>query len=276
MAQPHPSITQALTAAIANYSEDLADDVTQNVALLRWLKKRGNTRTFDGGVSIYENVLFGEAAAQGWYSGAEVLSTADGDVMTTADYAFKQFYTNITLSGRETIENAGKSRKHDLLKGKLDSAEATMTNAIGEALYYSNTESGGKAIGGLQHLVSDSPSTPTVGGIDASVATNAFWRNYVFDFSVNSLTPGSSTILTALNTAFLNTNRANEMVDVVLGGTTYFQYFEASLQANQRYMDPEQGKVGFKGYMYKDALVMHDPHCSATRMYGLNESVTVH
>ena len=270
MAQPNSSITQALTAAIANYADQLADDVTANVALLRWLKRKGNTRTFDGGVSIYENVLFGEVAAQGWYSGAEVLSTADSDVMTTADYAFKQFYANVTLSGREQIENAGKSRKHDLLDGKLKAAEATMTNSIGEALFYSNTENGGKAIGGLQHLVSDSPSTPTVGNIDASQSANAFWRNYAFDFSANSLTPGSSTILTALNTSFLNTNRGNDIVDLVLGGTTYFQYFEGALQVNQRFHDPEKGKVGFKGYMYKDALVMHDPFCSATRMYGLN------
>lgn len=270
MAQPNSTYTQALSAAIANYAPQLADDVTANVALLRWLKKKGNTRTFDGGVEITEQVLFGEVAAQGWYNGAEVLSTSDSDVLTTANYAFKQFYANITLSGRETIENAGKSRKHDLLDAKLKAAEATMTNNIGEALFYSNTENGGKAIGGLQHLVSDSPSTPTVGGINASTSSNAYWRNYAFGFGANSLTAGASTILTALNTSFLNTNRGNEMVDLVLGGTTYFQYFEASLQANQRHMDPEQGKVGFKGYMYKDALVMHDPFCSATRMYGLN------
>jgi hypothetical protein len=270
MPQPNSGITQALTAAIANYAPQLADDVTANIPLLTWLKKRGNTRTFDGGVEIYENVLFGEVAAQGWYSGAEVLSTADSDVMTTANYAFKQFYANVTLSGRETIENAGKSRKHDLLNGKLEAAEATMTNNIGAALFYSNTENGGKAIGGLQHLVSDSPSSPTVGGIVASDASNAFWRNYVFDFSANSLTAGASTILTALNTSFLNTNRGNEKVDLVLGGTTYFQYFESSLQANQRFTDAEMGQAGFSNYKYKSAVVLHDPNCSATRMYGLN------
>ncbi len=270
MAQPNSSITQALTAAIANYAPQLADDVTANVATLRWLKRKGNTRTFDGGVEIYENVLFGEVAAQGWYNGAETQSTADSDVMTTANYAFKQFYANVTLSGREQIENSGKSRKHDLLDGKLKAAEATMTNAVGEAIFYSNTENGGKAIGGYQHLVSDSPSTPTVGGIDASQTANAFWRNYAFDFSDNTLTPSSSTILTALNTSFLNTNRGNDIVDLVLGGTTYFQYFEGALQVNQRFMDPDEGRVGFKGYKYKDALVMHDPFCSATRMYGLN------
>lgn len=271
MTQPNASITQALAAATENYAKGrLKDDVTNNVPLLKWLQKKGNERPFDGGVEIDESVLFGEVAAQGWYNGAETLSTADSDVLTTARYAFKQFYTNITLSGREQIENSGMSRKQDLLKAKLKAAKSTMINVLGAALYYSNTENGGKAIGGLQHLISDSPSTPTVGGIDASDANNAFWRNYLFSFSGNSLTPGASTIKTALNTAFLNTNRNSEMVDLVIGGTTYFEYFQASLQDQQRFTSPDKGEVGFRSYQYNSATVMHDPNCSATRMYGLN------
>lgn len=276
MTTPNSTYTQALSAAIANYAPTIADNVLNNNPLLMYLKKRGNSRPFDGGVEITEQVLFAETAANGWYTGAEIQSTSDRDVLTSANFAFKQFYTNVTLSGREEIENSGKSKMHDLLNAKLDAADATMQNAIGTALFYSNTENGGKSIGGLQHLVSDSPSTPVVGSIDASSADNAYWRNYAFDFSDNSLTPGSSTILTALNTSFLNTNRGTEKVDLVLGGTTYFQYFEGALQANQRFMDPEMGKVGFEAYRYKSAMVMHDPNCSATRMYGLNTKYIFH
>jgi hypothetical protein len=92
----------------------------------------------------------------------------------------------------------------------------------------------------------------------------------VFDFSNNSLTASSSTILQALNLSFLNTNRGNEMVDLVFAGDTYFGYFEAALQANQRFMSEEKAVAGFKAYAYKSAQVIHDPHCSSTRMYGLN------
>ncbi len=235
-----------------------------------YLKKKGNTKPANGGAEILENILFAEAAAGGWYSGSEVLSTADGDVLTTANFSWKQAYALITMNGLEITQNKGKAKMHSLVDGKLSAADARMQNQVGAALFYSNTENGGKAFGGLQHLIADDPTTGTVGGIDSSVATNTWWRNYVFDFSVNSLTPGSSTILTALNTSFLNTNRGTEKVDLVLGGTTYFSYFEGALQANQRFMDADLGKAGFEAYRYKTAMVMHDPNCSATRMYGIN------
>ena len=229
MSQPSSVYNQLLSVSTANYSPTLEDNITNNNALLTFLKKKGNYKTADGGVEILQNILFAEAAAGGWYDGAEVLSTSDQDVMTTAAFAWKQHYALITMSGKEIVQNAGKSRMHSLIDGKLHAADARMQNGIGAALFFANTESGGKAIGGLQHLIADDPTTGVVGGIDPNVATNAWWRNYVFDYSANSLTAGSSTILTALNTSFLNTNRGTEKVDLVLGGTTYFGHFEGAL-----------------------------------------------
>ena len=267
MAIPNSTYTQALTASIANYRDVLADAITANNAFLTYLRKQGNTDPFDGGNEILENVLY-NTATNGWYSGAEILSTADADVLTSANYAIKQFYANVTMSGLEIIQNSGKERMFKLIDGKLQAAKAALANGIGASLFYSNTENSGKSIGGLQFLVSDTPTGVTVGGISSTA--QAFWRNYSFSFSTNSLTAGSSTILTALNTSFLNTNRGTEKVDLVLAGTTYFGYFEGALQANQRFMDAKMAEVGFEAYRYKTAMVMFDPNCSATRMYGLN------
>lgn len=270
MATPNSAYSQVLTASIANYSSTLEDNITGNNALLMYLKKRGNTKPADGGAEILENILFAEAANGGWYSGSEVLGTADSDVLTTANFAWKQHYALITMNGLEITQNKGKAKMHSLIEGKLSAADAKMQNGIGASLAYSNTEFSGKAIGGMQHLIADSPATGTVGGINAADASNSWWRNYSFSFATATLTPGASTILTALNTSFLNTNRGTEKVDLVLGGTTYFGYFEGALQANQRFMDAELGKAGFEAYRYKTAMVMHDPNFSATRMYGLN------
>lgn len=264
---PNSNITQALSTAVANYSDKLYDNVTNQIALLRFLKQRGNVKTFDGGPKIYENVIYNEATG-GWYSGAEVLSTADRDMMTTAEFDWKQHYATVTMTGKEEIENAGSGRMHDLFEGKLKGAEAKVMNDVGESLFFSNTENNGKSIGGLQHLVSDTPSSPTVGGISAG--DNAFWRNYNFDFSSNGLTAGTSTILTALNTACLNTERGTEYVNLIVAGTTYFSYFEGAMQAKQYFTGSDTADAGFKTYQYKGAQVMYDSNCSSTRMYGLN------
>jgi len=270
MADPNSEYSQAFSAAIANYRDSAADDVLENNALLSVLMEKGNTDFADGGVEILEQVLYNEVTSSGWYTGSELLDVQATDVLTSANYAWKQFYANIVQDGLEDIQNAGQSRILNLIEAKIKAGMATCKNAVGTALFNSNTENDGKALGGLQHLVSDTPSTPTVGGIDASQSSNTFWRNYAFDFSDNSLTAGASTILQALNLSFLNTDRGNEQVDLVVMGTTYFDYFERALQANQRFMSEEKAVGGFKAYGYKSARVVHDPNCSATRAYGLN------
>ena len=270
MADPHSTYSQAFSAAIANYRDQAADDVTAHNALLTHLKEKGNSDPADGGVELTEQVLYAEVASSGWYSGSEILDVQATDVLTSANYAWKQFYSNIVQDGLEDIQNAGQSRIMNLIEAKIKAGMATCYNAVGTALFNSNTENGGKAIGGLQHLVSDSPSTPTVGGIDASVSSNAFWRNYQMDPSAFSLTPSSTTILQILNLGFLNTDRGNDHVDMVLFGTTYFNYFEAALQANQRFMSEAKAVAGFKAYGYKSAMVLHDPNCRTTTGYGLN------
>jgi len=267
MATPNSAFTQALSTAIDDYSEMLHDNVLNNIALLSRLKRRGNVRLFSGGPRILENVRYNETTS-GWYSGSEIQSVEDTDTVTTAQFDFKQFYANVTMSGREEIENAGPNRKHDLIAAKLQSAEDTTMNSVGASLFFSNTENNGKSIGGLQHLVADSPASGTVGGINAG--DFAFWRNFVFDFSSNGLTAGTSTILTALNTGCLNTERGNEYVDLIVAGTTYFQYFEGAMQAKQYFTGTDEAQSGFKSYKYKGADVVHDPNCSSTRMYGLN------
>jgi len=147
MAIPNSTYTQALTASIANYRDELADAITANNAFLTYLRKQGNTDPFDGGNEILENVLYNSATG-GWYSGSEILSTADSDVLTSANYAIKQFYANVTMSGLEIIQNSGKERMFKLIDGKLQAAKATLANGIGAALFYSNTENSGKSIGG--------------------------------------------------------------------------------------------------------------------------------
>ncbi len=270
MPTPNSTYTQAFSAAIANYRDYAADDVMDNNALLSVLKEKGNTDFADGGVEITEQVLYNEVQSSGWYTGSELLDVQATDVLTSANYAWKQFYANIVQDGLEDIQNSGQSRILNLVEAKIKAGMATCQNAVATALFNSNTENSGKALGGLQHLVSDSPSTPTVGGIDSSTAANAFWRNYTFDFSDNTLTASATTILQALNIGFLNTDRGNDQVDLVCMGTTFFNYFESALQANQRFMSEEKAVAGFKSYGYKSARVVHDPHCSATRGYGLN------
>lgn len=176
--------------------------------------------------------------------------------------------TNVTVSGLEQIQNSGKQAQFNLVKSRIQVAEKTMQNRIGAALFYSNTENGGKAIGGLQHLVADLPTSGTVGGISRS--TDTWWANQYYDFSTQGVTASATSIQHAMNLTYLSCVRGSDAPDIAVAGSTYFTYYEESLQPQQRFTNSELANAGFNNYKYKGADVVYDENCSATRLYLLN------
>ncbi len=268
MAIPNSSYTELITTTLDNYRDTLADNILKHNPLLARLQKKGNADPAEGGIKLLENLQYAENGTVTWYSGYETLSVEASDVLTSANFDWKQLNANVTISGLEEMQNASKQQVHNLLKARIQVCETTLKNRVAAALFYSNTENGGKSIGGLQHLVPDLPTTGTVGGIDRSSQT--WWRSQYYDFSTNAVTASATTMQHAMNQMWLRTLRGTDKIDFWVGGETYFNYFEESLQPNQRFMSAGQGEAGFDSYKYKSADVFFDYNCGSTRLYGLN------
>jgi hypothetical protein len=110
--------------------------------------------------------------------------------------------------------------------------------------------------------------TIVVLGINSSTYT--FWQNQVYDFSTEGVTASATTIQTALNTAWLSTIRGADKPNVIVSGSTYFNFYWSSLQTNQRFVSDDNAAAGFMNLMFMDAPVFYDDQCAATRMYLLN------
>lgn len=267
MAVPNTNYNEIITTTLDNYSEQLADNVMNSNFLLFKLNKKGSVRPASGGVKILENLMYGESVVQ-WYNGFEQLSVEQSDVLTSAAFDWKQLNGNVVVSGLEEIQNRGTQAVHNLVKARIQVAEISLKNEMGRAVFNSNTENGGKSIGGLQHLVSDLPTSGVVGGIDT--ASQSWWANQYYDFSDNSVTPSSTTIQHAMNKTYQRCVRGTDHPDVVIAGEDFFNYYEESLQPQQRFTDSRQADGGFDTYKYKGAEVVCDLNCAATRMYMLN------
>ncbi len=74
MAFANSAISDVIATTIQNRSGKLADNVTNNNALLRRLKEKGNVRPFSGGNVIMEEVRYIDASTINGnsYSGYEV------------------------------------------------------------------------------------------------------------------------------------------------------------------------------------------------------------
>lgn len=266
-----PNISEAVTMTIEKRSKKLADNVSQNTALLFRLKEKGKQKPVSGGRTILEELSYQENGTYVRYSGYEPLDITPSEVFSAAEFSLKQAAVAVSISGLEQLQNAGEEQMIDLLESRIENAEATFINNLSSDIYSDGTASGGKQIGGLQLLVSDA-GTGTVGGIVSG--TWSFWQNKIFDFSSNSLTPGVSTIQQAMNTLYLNLCRNRDKPDLIVADNTYFNYYWSSLQAIQRISNEKMASAGFNNLTFMGADVVADGGAGgdapSSHMYFLN------
>jgi hypothetical protein len=267
-----PNLSEIVTTTMYNRSRQLADNVSNNNALLARLDKKGKRKTFSGGRQILQELEYGENSTFGWYSGYDALNISPSDVFTAAVYDIKQASVAISISGLEELQNAGDEQMIDLLESRIANAERTMKNQMSAAMYGDGTASGGKAIGGLQLLVSDA-GTGTVGGISAT--TWSFWRNIVF----GGVADGGGAVSTAnivsyMDRLWLQLVRGTDKPDLVITDNTYYRLYMEALQPNQRFTSKDMAQAGFESLKFMSADVVFDGGigggCPAAHMYMLN------
>lgn len=194
--------------------------------------------------------------------------------MTAAEFDWKQTAVAVTWNGLETeVQNKGKNAIINLLNGRIKNAERTMANRMSFDMYSNGAADGGQQIGGLQLLVSDTPNTGVVGGIDR--AQWAFWRNAVYSAVNNGGAAATAANITGyMNALWLVTKRQVDTVDLILADNNYYQLYWNALQQIQRITRVDQGQAGFKALDFMGADVVADggvgAACPANHMYFLD------
>lgn len=267
-----PNVSDIVATTIQNRSRQVADNVLKNNALLAKLNQRGNVKTISGGNVIFEELSFAENANGGFYSGYDLLPVAAQDVISAAEFNIKQYAVPVVMSGLEMLQNSGKEQFIDLLEARLNVAESTMMNQLAQSIYSDGTGSSGKEVTGLNAAVPSDPTTGTYGGINR--ATWTFWRSKLYDFSAQSVTPSATTIQAGLNSLWSSLIRGADRPDLIVLDNTYWTYYMGSLQAQQRFMSPETGNLGFPTLKFMDADVVLDGgiggYCPASTGFMLN------
>lgn len=273
MASPNATFTELVTTSLRDHKAELADNVTNNNALLTRLKSKGLINQIDGGYEIAKPLEYAENATYQRYSGYDILDVAPSDVMTAAKYDWRQAAVHVTASGLELRSNSGKNRIIPLAKSRLKNAMNTFANNVSSDIYSDGTAS--NQINGLQAQVADA-GTGTVGGIDSSVYT--FWQNTVQSAASplqggGAITPSATTIQTLMLPLWLELTRGNDIPDLIVSSNDYFTFYEESLTQYARYQgNNNQAIGGFTALKYKTADVIHDGGSGipTAHMYFLN------
>ncbi|ONC33761.1 3-phosphoglycerate kinase [Burkholderia pseudomallei] len=256
---PSSTLTEIVTTTLRNRTGKVADNVTKNNVLLYRLRRRGNVKTVSGGRTIVQELEYAENGTFKRYSGYEALNISPSDVFTGAEFNYAQAAVAVSISGLEQLQNSGEDAIIDLLESRIKNAEKTLVNNIALDCYSDGTADGGRQIGGLQLLVSATPTTGVVGGIDASTSIGSFWRNTAFSAVTNGGGAATSAnIQSYMNRVYVQQVRGTDRPDLIIADNNYFRLYLESLQAIQRITSNEMGEAGFDSLKYMSSDVVLD------------------
>jgi hypothetical protein len=263
------TFTELVSTTYRKHRAEIKDNLSERNALYKYVKRRGQYRTVDGGLTIATPLDYAANGTYQRYSDWDTLNITQSEVISAAEYQWRQIAINVVASGRELRINSGDSQIINLAKGRIKNAIRTFGNNFCSDLYSAGSLT--NQINGLQAIVADT-NTNTVGGIDANTWT--FWRNQVFSAAALSVTVSATTFENGLMLpAWLALDRGpGDQPDLIVMDTVYYGYFESSQVSLKRYSDERMANGGFVTLKYKNADVIFDGNSGipASHAYMLN------
>ena len=262
----NPTWNEIATTTIDQRSRRIADNVSNNNALLAELQMKKRIKPFSGGISIVEELSYQENATYKRYSGYEQLNVQPSDVFTAAEYSIKQSHMAITVNGLERLQNAGREQLIDLVASRIENAAQSMENNLSRDVYSDGTADGGKQMNGLAALIPTAPNTCTVGGINR--ATHEYWRNKAKTAAV------LSDVKTELEAMYVQLIRGTDMPHMAVVDNDVYVALLSQLQEQQRFQDDATAKMGFKNLVFLGIPVIldggHGGNAPSKRCYFIN------
>lgn len=262
MASPNATFSELVSTTFRKHKKEFADNTTNNNALYARLFSKGRKRSEDGGLTLVEELDYAENGTWQRYSGYDTLDISASDVLSAAEYNWRQAAVHVTASGRELRINSGDSRIVNLAKSRLTNAMRTFANNMSSDMYSDGTTA--NQMNGLQAIAPDAGGG-TLGGIDGG--TYAFWA------ATRQLAsaPISGGAITVSNSTFedpfmlqlyLELVRGNDKPDLVVLSNDYYTFFEGTQLSNKRYTTSDasgdNSNAGFVSLKYKSADVVFD------------------
>lgn len=248
----NPNWGEMVTATLHHRRKQIADAISKNNIYLNELRARKRIQPVPGGVSIIQPIMVGEENANfQWYQGRDALNVADQEVLSSAEFPWKQYACAFSMSGLEMLQNSGQDQVINMMKARSMHCEKTIVNQMHKSAHGDGTASAGKEFGGMQLLIANAAGA-TVGGINSGSYT--WWDN---QRKVGG-TPTTANIYANMLDLYLKTQRGTDRVNLITSDDTYFMVFAQSLQAQQRFSNSRLAAAGFNNITFMDIPVVSD------------------
>jgi hypothetical protein len=203
----------------------------------------------------------------------QTLDTTRIDTFDAARYDQKLFAGTVVFSELEELRNGVQGRKFDVVKAKVKNGINSCMEQLNTVLYADGTGHGGLDPDGLAKVISSTPTTGTVGGINR--ATFPFWRSRQ---ASGAKTTNPFDNLRSVMTSVFNQCTLGGTERQPTGGITDRASFEGyegllvAVEKIEREARATGGDIAFlnDAIMFKGKPLMYDESCPAGLLYWVN------
>lgn len=258
----------------------LRDAIIDNHPIFSAMKEVGGIRRETSGRTVVEEAKMAQNANVAFTGENGTVDLYDTKVLDAAEFDWVYLMGSYSWSRAEELKNRGENRYIDLIGGKLEVLEDSTKNILHGALWGDGTTTHYPV--GIKGLVPITTTSGTVGSLDRSSSSNAWFRSQSF----TSSTAVSETSVDAANALrFLDYGIELGLVNsrptsnVIIAGATHWPFFNQAITAKQVINDTTStGKAGFDSIVYRGRKIYNGgglqytsyDQCTATYTYFLN------
>lgn len=257
------------------WSENVTDNITSRNAYFRYLRNkdkqnpngRKGYRVVDGGREFRETIFGSTNSTFRGYADRATIDTTASEEVKEAQFAQKIIAGTINLSKLEDAQNMPAYQIHDLLETKMQIAEASMEEILGDSTLADGTTDT-TLPGGLQAVC---PTTDgSYGTIDGSLLS--YWRPQRDTSGVTAWNTSNSGLI-KLDALYENCTRGEEHPDLIVTTVAIksliniMNILRLTINTN---MNTESGNIGINDTYYRDAKVLADDNVPSGNLYLVN------
>jgi hypothetical protein len=265
-------LTNAEATIMNHVSKKLFDNMIHENLLLELLSKSGDIEKIYGGKQIEEVVALKPNTSIQSRKSKTLIDPKWDQSMANAIYNWSLYDGTIDIEGRdERNQEASELRKVNLLESLTTIAVNSMKNLVAQHLCKASTAAGEEDLQGLDVLISDTPATGVVGGIDRSVVSE--WRNSTYNFFEKlqvpkGQKPTAAQLITALNATIRDTREKGGQISYFLMDANYWDIF-AEYAASKQQLLQKDANVGFTNYTFGFIPVYPLAGCKENHCYAI-------
>lgn len=264
----------AVTASThAKIEKKFRDNLSTKTPFFLKLKEQGGLELVNGGKELTYPVIIDDGNAASYY-GDDTMQISRPEGLQPLTYSWKQFYSTIRIDGIEEIMNAGEGEGAKILDGRMEQAEVTTANKFETMLFGDSTGNpGGDSVArdwnGLRDLISDTPTTGTIGGLSRVTYTKL--RNQIYSTTISAFNTSAAGRI-GMTTLYMDCTNGNRSPNFIPTTVAIWVLYQISLTTNERFLmnqDKALTTAGFPNVAFMMAPVVASSGCAASHLYML-------